>query len=298
MKLTHFAIAAFIVPACLQAATITAAGIDTLTPPGTGGGDIADLDANDSGRDGFVIFNSLAEGGNSNQEAWDLNIVSNLPAYISNLDGLGSTSSGGWAGYDSVIVGGATLPTGGINLASGAGTETALFSFELAGTAPGSITLGLLTDNADGLGWASSNIRIEGPGAVSADQSIISDGASDLLKFNIDGGLAGETYTVYGTSAGNGSMIAAATFDSDTDPTNLTITSISHDGTDVELTWVSNPAPTAEYTILVTTDLSLPIGEWSDIDDGVPTGGATTTYSITAAELGGVDKIFFAVQEN
>jgi hypothetical protein len=206
-----------------EAGTITSAGtLTNLTPPGNGAGDVSDLDAIGSGGDGFVVFNSLDPGGNSNQEAWDQNIVLNLPAYISNLDGLGSTSSGGWAGYDSVIVGGATLPTGGINLASGAGTETALFSFELTGAAPGSITLGLLTDNSDGLGWASSNIRVEGPGAISADQSIIPDGGSDLLKFDIDGGVTGEIYTVYGTSAGNGSMIAAATFDSIKDLTDPT----------------------------------------------------------------------------
>jgi hypothetical protein len=218
MKLKYFAIAAFVVPASLQAASITAAGIDTLTAVGNGAGDVADLDANGSGGDGFVVFNSIAPGGNSNQEAWNQNIVSNLPAYISNLDGLGSTSSGGGAGYDSINVGGTTYESGGINLASGAGTETALFSFGLAAAAPASITLGLLTDNSDGLGWASSTIRIEGPGAVSADQSIVPDGASDLLNFTIDGGVTGETYTVYGTSAGSGSMIAAATFDSTTIP--------------------------------------------------------------------------------
>ena len=119
-------------------------------------------------------------------------------------------------------MGGNTYNTGGINLLSAAGVETGLFSFQLTGSVPGSITLGLLTDNTDGLGWVSSTIRIEGPGAVSADQSITPDGASDLMNFNIDGGVAGETYTVYGTSAGSGSMIAMATFDSIPEPSELT----------------------------------------------------------------------------
>jgi len=105
MKQTLIAISAILGSASLYAASITAAGIDTLTPPGTGAEDVADLDANGSGGDGFVIFNPLPTGGNSNQEGWDENIVLNLPAYISNLDGTGSTSSGGWANYDSVTVG-------------------------------------------------------------------------------------------------------------------------------------------------------------------------------------------------
>ena len=265
-----------------EAGTITAAGIDTLTPPGTGGGDIADLDANESGGDGFVIFNSLEEGGNSNQEAWDLNIVSNLPAYISNLDGLGSTSSGGWAGYDSIILGGTTYDSGGINLASGGGTETALFSFELAAAAPASITVGLLTDNSDGLGWACSTIRIEGPEAVSADQSIVPDGASDLLNFTIDGGVTGETYTVYGTSAGSGSMIAAATFDSNSPLVGLKVTDIVvTEDNSIELTWTSEPGKS--YAVEASTDLESWVDLLTEIDAAVSPATVTTVIVDTPA---------------
>ena len=64
---------------------------------------------------------------------------------------------------------------------------------------------------------------------------------------------------------------------------------------DVELTWSSNPAPGTEYTIWLTTDLSLPFENWADADDGVATGGETTTFVIPAASLGGVEKVFFAV---
>ena len=67
---------------------------------------------------------------------------------------------------------------------------------------------------------------------------------------------------------------------------------------DVELTWISNPAPGTEYTVWLTTDLSLPIESWSDADDGVATGGTTTTFTIPAAALGGIEKVFFAVQQN
>ena len=67
---------------------------------------------------------------------------------------------------------------------------------------------------------------------------------------------------------------------------------------DVELTWTSNPAPGTQYTVWLTTDLSLPFENWADADDGVPTGGETTTYTVPAAVLGGVEKVFFAVQQN
>ena len=214
MKLKYIAIAALLVPASLQAASITAAGIDTLSAVGNGSGDVADLDTNGSGGDGFVVFNTLPAGSNQSGGLWNDNMVSSLPAYITALDGSTSVSSGGWANYDGVTVGGNTYNTGGINNPSAGGTEIASFTFQLTGTVPASITLGLLTDNSDNVAWASSNVRIEGPGAVTANQSPTLDGASDLVKFNIDGGVAGETYTVYGTSGGSGSLFGAATFDS------------------------------------------------------------------------------------
>lgn len=223
MKLKLIIPAVLLAPFGLQAATITASGIDTLTPAATGAGDVADLDANGSGGDGFVVFNSLAPGGNSNQESWDANIVTNLPAYISNLDGSGSTSSGGWANYDSALINGTTYDTGGINLASPAGTETALFTFELSGAVPPSITTGFLTDNTDNPAWSSSMIRLEGPGGIDAQLSPTLDGAADLVNFTINDGAAGETYTVYGTSGGNGSMIALATFDSVPEASSLSL---------------------------------------------------------------------------
>jgi len=271
-----------------EAGAITSAGtLTNLTPPGTGAGDVADLDANGSGGDGFVVFNTIAAGGNSNQQAWNENIVSNLPAYISNLDGTGSTSSGGWANYDGVTVGGTTYNTGGINLLSGAGVETALFSFELAGTIPGSITLGLLTDNSDGLGWVSSTIRIEGPGAVSADQSITPDGGSDLLNFNIDGGVPGEIYTVYGTSAGSGSMIAVATFDSDPDLTDPTDTDGDSMGDDWENFYFGD-LTTSDGTGDNDTDGATDLQEWTHLSnpakpdtdgDGLTDGAEINTHN-------------------
>ena len=219
MKLKYFAIAALIFPASLHAASITAAGVNAdLTPATNAEGDIVDLDALGSGGDGFVVFNTLAPGGNSSGAAWNQNIVDASPAYITALDGSSAVSSGGWANYDDVTLGGTMYNTGGINRPSANGTESPLFSFQLTGAVPASITLGLLTDNSDNVAWAASNIRVEGPGAISADQSITPNGGSDLINFDISGGVTGETYTVYGTSNGSGPLIGAATFDSTSIP--------------------------------------------------------------------------------
>jgi hypothetical protein len=211
---------AFFTLAGADAATVSAAGtLANLTPVGNAvGTDIADLDGAGVGTDGFIIFNTLPEGGNVSGAAWNANIVDNSPAYITALDGSVSVSSGGWANYDDVTVGGNTYNTGGINRGSGLGVELASFSFQLTGTVPSTVTIGLLTDNSDGVGWASNNVRIEGPGAISANQSITPDGGSDLIQFDINGGASGETYTIFGTSNGNGSLFGAATFDSIPEP--------------------------------------------------------------------------------
>ncbi len=221
LKISLFAaIAAALSTASLQAATVTAAGtLGNLTPVGNGvGTDAADLDAQGVGTDGFIAFASFDEGSNRGGLAWNEGIIDNSPAYITPMAAGTSTASGGWANYDDVTIGGTTFNTGGITFGSGAGTEAALFAFELSGTIPDPFTVGLLTDNSDNTGWAANNIRIEGPGAISADQGLVPDGASDLLQFNILGGAAGDIFTVYGTSNGAGSLIGAATFDANAIP--------------------------------------------------------------------------------
>ncbi|MBC8148631.1 MAG: hypothetical protein H8E96_03015, partial [Verrucomicrobiaceae bacterium] len=134
----------------VQAASISSAGtIVGLTPPGNGvGTDVADLDAAGAGTDGFVLFNSIAEGGNQGGVPWAQAIVDSSPAYITNLDGLASTSSGGWANYDDVLVGGTQYNTGGIQAAGiGAGVEAALFTFELSGSVPAALKGGVYADS-------------------------------------------------------------------------------------------------------------------------------------------------------
>ena len=220
------AAAAALSTASLQAATVTAAGtLENLTPVGNGvGTDAADLDAQGVGTDGFIAFASFAEGSNRGGLAWNEGIIDNSPAYITPMAAGTSVASGGWANYDDVTIGGTTYNTGGITFGSAAGTEAALFAFELSGTIPGSFTVGLLTDNSDNVEWAVTNARIEGPGAISADQDLVPDGGSDLLQFNISGAVAGDIFTVYGTSNGAGSLIGAATFDISIDITDPTDT--------------------------------------------------------------------------
>ncbi|MGB0145115.1 MAG: hypothetical protein ACPGAP_10125, partial [Akkermansiaceae bacterium] len=115
----------FLLTGALHAGTVTSAGVTTdLTPPGFGSGtDIADFDANNLGQEGFVLFNSITEGTNLANRPWDENVVDFKPAYISSIDGSIANSSGGWANYDDVTVGGNNYNTGGIVLSPGGGVE-------------------------------------------------------------------------------------------------------------------------------------------------------------------------------
>ena len=210
-------------------ASLTAAGtLSGLTPPGNGTGtDVADLDAANSGVDGFVLFNSIPEGGNQGGVPWADNMVDMSPAYVAAIDGSASTSTGGWANYDDVTVGGNNYNTGGIQQVNpGAGTEVALFTFEVADPAPEAFRLGLIVDNSDNVVWAVSNVRVSGPGNISAEQDVLLDGATDLVQFSITGAAPGEVYTVHGTQppGAGGALIGGVTFDPAldiTDPTDL-----------------------------------------------------------------------------
>ena len=79
----------------------------------------------------------------------------------------------------------------------------------------------------------------------------------------------------------------------------LTITDIAvaRNG-DVSLTWNSRKSQGTSYAVFSSDDLSLPLDEWSEVDDTVPTGGENTTYLIPSDLLGDVDKLFFYVRKN
>ena len=206
-----------------NAATITSAGTLTdLTSAGFGSGtEVADLDATGAAADGFVIFNSVPEGTNVANRPWDEALVNNSPAYISTMDGSGSASSGGWANYDDVMVGGTQYNTGGLVISPGNGLEVPLLTFELGASVPPAITLGVITNHSDSPNWSTTNIRIEGPGGITDNQSVNINGGTDLVQFDINGGVAGETYTVYATSPGSGALIGGLTFASVPEPSSL-----------------------------------------------------------------------------
>jgi hypothetical protein len=206
------------------AGTITSSGtLTNLTPAGFGSGtDNADLDAENVGMGGFVVFHSVPEGTNLSGQPWDLGIVDQKPAYISAIDGSLSTSSGGWANYDDVTLGGNLYNTGGIVNSPGAGAETEVFNFTIGAGVPENLKIGLVVDNSDSANWDVTNVRIEGPNAETADQEVITDGGLDVVQFNLSGSVEDEIYTVYATSAPSGIVIGAITFDSDVPPIDLT----------------------------------------------------------------------------
>jgi len=67
---------------------------------------------------------------------------------------------------------------------------------------------------------------------------------------------------------------------------------------DVSLTWNSRKSQGTSYAVFSSEDLALPLEDWSEIDDTVPTEGESTTYIIPSALLDDVDKLFFYVRKN
>ena len=66
----------------------------------------------------------------------------------------------------------------------------------------------------------------------------------------------------------------------------------------IELTWNSISSLGTSYAVFSSDDLSLPLEDWSEIDDGIDTGGDSTTYIIPSALVGDADKLFFYVRKN
>lgn len=66
----------------------------------------------------------------------------------------------------------------------------------------------------------------------------------------------------------------------------------------VDLTWTSDPRNGVEYSVLFSPDLTSPIDTWADVDDGVATGGETTSFKVPALILGDLNRAFFAIRRN
>lgn len=250
-----------------HAGTVTSAGtITDLTPEGFGSGtDIADLDANKLGQEGFVLFNSRPEGENQGGQVWDDQIVDNKPAYISNLDGGLSTSSGGWANYDDVTVGGENYNTGGIVLSPGGGVETELFRFTVGAGTPTDLRIGLIADNSDSINWDATNIRIAQDGGGTANQDVDRNGGLDLVQFDITDSSSGEIYIIYATSASSGALIGGITFDGKPDLSGITDPN-STDGDSLGDNWENfyfGDLTTADNTTNSDTDGLSDLEEWN-----------------------------------
>jgi len=79
----------------------------------------------------------------------------------------------------------------------------------------------------------------------------------------------------------------------------LTITNISvAENGNVSLTWNSRSSAGTTYAIYSTADLSIPLEDWSEIDDSIATEGESTTYIVPAVFLDDADKLFFSVRKN
>ncbi|MGD1979800.1 MAG: hypothetical protein PVJ98_10425 [Akkermansiaceae bacterium] len=258
----------FFLAGALHAGTITSAGtITDLTPPGFGTGtDVADFDTNQLGQEGFVLFNSVAEGTNISGQPWDLNIVDSKPAYISTLSST-AASSGGWANYDDVTVGGLNYNTGGIVLSPGGGTETELFRFTLGAGSPDDLRIGLIADNSDSPNWDATNVRVAQDGGGTADQDVVRNGGLDVVQFDLEGVSQGEVYIVYATSAPSGALLGGITFDLPPDLGSLSDPT-SSDGDSIGDNWENfyfGDLTTANDTSNSDTDGLTDLEEWNSL---------------------------------
>ncbi|MGC6564536.1 MAG: LamG-like jellyroll fold domain-containing protein [Akkermansiaceae bacterium] len=73
---------------------------------------------------------------------------------------------------------------------------------------------------------------------------------------------------------------------------------VYNDDDSLTLTWSSQPREGTTYTIFFSDDLSIPVTEWADIRDDIPTQGSTTSFTTGAGFADGVAKRFFVVLQN
>lgn len=273
MKIIHaLALSLCLLGGGLQAGTITSAGTVTdLTLPGFGSGtDIADFDANSLGQEGFVLFNSQPEGTNVSNQPWDQALVDQKPAYISSFDGSAALSTGGWANYDNVLVGGTEHNTGGIALSPGQGTEVELFRFTLGAGVPTDIRVGIIADNSDNQVWDASNVRVaQDGGGAGANQDVTRNGGLDVVQFDITGVADGETYIVYATQppGTGGALLGGIAFDLPPNLANLSDPT-STDGDTLGDNWENHffgDLTTADDTTNSDTDGHSDLQEWNNL---------------------------------
>lgn len=202
------------------AASVTDAGaLLTLTPPQASSTDVAEIDEFGLGTGGFILFNVAEEGENLNARPFDENLFDAGPAYVGTLNaGPNTTSSGGWANYDNVLLGGLEFNTGGAAVRGGDGVESEVLNFEITDTPPSSFTMGIIIDNQDGAGWTPAELRVA-VGDESSDSILTPvDLGTDLYLFDVGDTAVGDIVQVFLTeqvgNGGAGGLIAGLTFDS------------------------------------------------------------------------------------
>ena len=171
-------------------------------------------------------------------------------------------------------------------------TGTRQFTVTRAASAPFRITVMMASGDdqsteytvtiADGSGSASSNYAHVANG-LAYHVFDISAGNSDVL---ID----------IASNPENRSLMGIA-FDTKNGGLRVTDISVATNG-DVSLTWNSRSSLGTTYAVFSTDDLSLPLEDWPEIDDGIDTGGDSTTFVIPSALLADADKLFFFVRKN
>lgn len=113
-----------------------------------------------------------------------------------------------------------------------AGFSQDMFSFTLAGTVPSSIRVAILYDNTDG---TSPSILLTlrqsaGAGTSAATVTAVGNQLPDFYYFNINGGAAGDVYTLNLTNTGTspaGLQVGGVAFDSVPEPSTFAIAGLA-----------------------------------------------------------------------
>ena len=276
--------------------TVTSVGVDSTAGPNWRTSAQFETDQ-EYGTAGYVIFglNEADAVYDANFDVSDANLLNaySLPAGISvsTVD----TNIGMWSGNAANFgeiedPGNGNAITNAPVLANSTGTRQ--FTVTRAASAPFRITVMMASGDdqsteytvtiADGSGSASSNYAHVANG-LAYHVFDISAGNSDVL---ID----------IASNPENRSLMGIA-FDTKNGGLRVTDISVATNG-DVSLTWNSRSSLGTTYAVFSTDDLSLPLEDWPEIDDGIDTGGDSTTFVIPSALLADADKLFFFVRKN
>ncbi len=243
-SITTIAAATFALIYTAQAATSYTGAVTNTggsTYDYTTGATTGDADGDGAlGTDGYY-FAQFGGTTGVNGLAWDNNMVSSTPGYVSSVtQNAGVSSAGGW-GYDTVTNSAAgTGQLGVFELEGGAaGNEVQFFEFTLGASTPDTISIGLTVDGSDlGGVFTPTDLRVDHLNSANVSQGDVSQAAggegtfesADHYFFNVTGAVAGDKIRIYATNngdTGTGSRtqlhINAITFDSVPEPSSTAL---------------------------------------------------------------------------